>query len=193
MLLDGPGRLSDIHLLDDVDQATFLAQGAAAIGTAVEGVFGKEGDLIAWEEGTSMPGVSRLSTGRTRPVILAEWGPGGLNDVRGRGLGGGRGILARRGQLLLKAGNRGAQRFDFDALGVELRLEALALGTGGGVCYCHAPVLLPLCLSVSAPVNGYFRGSVRAVVEELRAALKLDKRSLHKLGELSKVDPGQLS
>jgi hypothetical protein len=57
--------------------------------------------------------------------------------------------------LLLKAGNRGAQRFDFDALGVELRLEALALGTGGGVCYCHAPVLLPLCLSVSAPVNGY--------------------------------------
>src|SRR3954462_8595940 len=56
-----------------------------------------------------------------------RWRLGGLDDVRGGGLGGGGGILASGGQLLLQPVDGGLEDVELGLLGVESRLLSVEL------------------------------------------------------------------
>src|SRR5208337_4182720 len=80
---------------------------------------------------------------------------GGLGGVGGRRLGRGRGILPRRGALLLETSDGALEHLHTRRLGVQLRLHApkvLArrpcVGSRDGLCYI-------LGREYTTPVNGY--------------------------------------
>ena len=116
---------------------------AAGVGVMVEEVV----DQVGGEQRPLVPGVAWLSASGTGRLLGGEC-LGRLDDVRGRRLGGGRGILAGRGQLLLEACHGGLQSLDLAVLGIDLHLQALTSRTGGGCLSCHALVLWHPCLPV---------------------------------------------
>src|SRR5689334_15173138 len=63
-------------------------------------------DRFGWEGGAFVLGVARLSADAASLLTLRRLRLGRLDDVGGRRLGGGRGILPRRGELLLKTRDR---------------------------------------------------------------------------------------
>src|SRR5262249_11149891 len=77
-------------------------------------------DLLRWEGGALVPGVARLAAALA--FVLAWWrgGLGRLDDVGGRGLRRGRGVLAQGSDLLAQLGQLGLQD-------VDLRLQPLAV------------------------------------------------------------------
>ena len=83
---------------------------------------GREGDPL-------VRGVSRLAAGLA--PLLAGWRLrlGGLDDVGGGRLGGVRGILAGRGELLLQLVDGGLESVELGAQGIDLGLQPLAIGT----------------------------------------------------------------
>ena len=79
-------------------------------GAAVDGLGPEGGPLVLGMAGLAADAASVLALGR--------WRLGWLDDVGGRGLGGGRGVLARGGELL-------AQLDDHLLEGVEFRLQGV--------------------------------------------------------------------
>ena len=84
-----------------------------------------------------------------------------LDDVGGRRLGRGRGILPRRGELLLETSNGALEHLQTRLLGVQLRLQAPTvrarlpcLGSHDGLCYTHRR-------EYTTPVNGHATSSRR--------------------------------
>src|SRR5262249_59926830 len=88
-------------------------------------------DLLRWEGGALVPGVARLAAALA--FVLAWWrgGLGRLDDVGGRGLRRGRGVLAEGSDLLAQLGQLGLQD-------VDLRLQPLAVGAGSRSLVLHA-------------------------------------------------------
>ena len=62
MLLDGQGRVANVHLLHDPGAVGVAMHGAATAGTSVEVVFLEGADLKRRERLTLVPGVAGLST-----------------------------------------------------------------------------------------------------------------------------------
>ena len=99
-------------------------------------------------------GVAGLAADAAALLALRRGRLGRLDDVGGRRLGGVRGILAGRGELLLEAGDGGLERLQPRLLGVQLRLQTATvrarlpcLGSHGRLCYmpeyeCTTPVQL---------------------------------------------------
>ena len=84
-------------------------------------------DLFRWEQDTLVFGVSGLSTDAALVLALRRWRLGRLDDIRGRGLGGGRGVLPRCGELCLQLGEGNLEGLQLRLEGVQLRLQPLAI------------------------------------------------------------------
>ena len=83
-------------------------------GPGVDGL-GREGDAFV----LGMPGLlARL----TSVLAFGRWRLGRLDDVGGRGLGGGRGVLACRGELLAQLGDDLLEGGEFRLQGIHSRL-----------------------------------------------------------------------
>jgi hypothetical protein len=89
-------------------------------GPAVDGL-GREGDAFVL-------GMAGLPADAALVLALRWWRLGRLDDVGGRGLGGGRGVLARRGELLAELGDDQLEGGEFGFQGIDSRLESSAIG-----------------------------------------------------------------
>src|SRR3954452_19829483 len=89
-------------------------------GPAVDGL-GREGDALVL-------GVAGLPADAALVLALRRWRLGWLDDVGGRGLGGGGGVLARRGELLAELGDDLLEGGEFRLQGIDSRLKSSAIG-----------------------------------------------------------------
>ncbi len=83
-------------------------------GSAVDG-FGREGDTLVL-------GMAGLPADAAMVLALWRWRLGRLDEVGGRGLGGGRGVRARRGELLAQSGDDLLEGGEFLLQGIDSRL-----------------------------------------------------------------------
>ena len=83
-----------------------------------------------------------------------RWRLGRLDDVGGRGLGGGRGVLACRGELLAELGDDLLEGGEFRLQGIDSRLESSAIGAADRVLGSHGARLYMPCNGGTTPVNG---------------------------------------
>src|SRR3954471_17554811 len=116
-------------------------------GPAVDG-FGREGDALV----LGMPG---LSARLTSVLTFRRWCLGRLDDVGGRGLGGGRGVLARRGELLAELGDDQLEGGEFRFQGIDSRLESSAIGAADSVLGSHGTRSYMPCNGRTTTVNGH--------------------------------------
>jgi hypothetical protein len=123
MLLDRQGHLADIDLLDHPwrdrqGRPQVMAAAGAGVeamieGSAVDG-FGREGDTLV----LGMAGLPADSAS----ILALRRRLGRLDEVGGRGFGGGRGVLARRGELLAQLGDDLLEGGEFLLQGIDSRL-----------------------------------------------------------------------
>jgi hypothetical protein len=96
-----------------------MATGGAAVEAMIEGPavdrLGREGDSFVL-------GVSRLSPDSASVPALRRWWLGRLDEIGRGGLGGSRGVLVGRGQLLAQSGDDLLERGEFRLQGVHSRL-----------------------------------------------------------------------
>ncbi len=97
VLFNGQRRFLDVHLLHDAGKVSIAMHGAAAAGTDFESVLLEVSDLFGREGLAFVLGVAGLAADGTLGPVLK--GGLGLDDVRGRGLGGRGGILAGSGKV----------------------------------------------------------------------------------------------
>ena len=118
VLLDRHLCWLEIDLLDDQGQSPVEAELAATAGTAVQRVVEELVDSVVWEQGAFVFGMAGLATAFA--FVLAGWrGQRWLDDVRRRGLGGSRGVLARSGELLLETSHGSLQRLQLAGILLE--------------------------------------------------------------------------
>ena len=131
VLVDLQGHVADVDLLDNLDRfGVGQVQVPAAAGAGVEEVVGGGGgEHLGREQLALVCGVSRLAAGLA--PLLAGWRLrlGGLDDVRGGGLGRVGGILEGRGELLLQLLDDGLESHELSAQVVNFGLQPLAIGT----------------------------------------------------------------
>jgi hypothetical protein len=120
VLFDGQLRRFDIHLLDDPTQTAVATEWAATAGTTVQRVFPEMIDLLSGERGAFMLGMTRLATGFALVLAGRRRRRRRLHDVRRGGLGGGRGILASSGELLLQTHYGSLHLFQLNTLLLQL-------------------------------------------------------------------------
>ncbi len=116
VLFNGQRRFLDVHLLHDAGKVSIAMHGAAAAGTDFESVLLEVSDLFGREGLAFVLGVAGLAADGTLGPVLK--GGLGLDDVRGRGLGGRGGILAGSGKVF-------AQAREFRRDGVEFGLQRI--------------------------------------------------------------------
>ena len=116
-------------------------------GPAVDG-FGREGDALVL-------GMSGLSADFAPVLALRRWRLGRLDDVGRGGLGGGGGVLARRGELLAQLGDDLLEGGEFGFQGIDSRLEPSAIRAADRVPGSHADLFYMPCNSDTTPVKGH--------------------------------------
>jgi hypothetical protein len=98
-------------------------------GPAVDGLGREGGPLVLGMAGLPADAASVLALRRRRL--------GRLDDVGGRWLGGGRGVLARGGELLAELGDDLLEGGEFRLQGIDPRLESSAIGAVDRVTGSH--------------------------------------------------------
>ena len=151
VLVDLPRHGGDVDLLDD--QGRFgvgQEQVPSAAGAGVQEVVrGGGGEHLGWEQLALVRGMSRLAAGLAPVLAGGRLRLGRLDDVRGGGLGGGRGILAGRGELLLQLLDGGLEGDELSAQGVDFGLQPLAIGTRRDRIGFHGDRVYTTCTSDS--------------------------------------------
>src|SRR3954471_16242309 len=94
-------------------------------------------DGLGREGGALVLGMAGLPADSAPVLALRRRRLGRLDDVGRGGLGGGRGVLACRGELLAQLGDDLLQGGAFRLQGVDSRLEPLAVGAAGRVRDTH--------------------------------------------------------
>jgi hypothetical protein len=79
-------------------------------------------DGLGREGGSLVLGMAGLPADAASVLALRRWRLGRLDDVGGRGLGGGRGVLACRGELLAQLGDDLLEGGEFRLQGIDSRL-----------------------------------------------------------------------
>jgi hypothetical protein len=130
VLLDRQRDLADIDLLDHPGRdGQGGPQVVAARGAGVEAMVEGPGvDGLGREGGSLMLGMAGLPADPASVLARRRWRLGRLDDVGGRGLGGGGGVLARRGELLADLGDDLLEGGEFGLQGIDSRLEPPAIG-----------------------------------------------------------------
>ncbi len=123
VLFNGQRRFLDVHLLHDAGKVSIAMHGAAAAGTDFESVLLEVSDLFGREGLAFVLGVAGLAADGTLGPVLK--GGLGLDDVRGRGLGGRGGILAGSGKVFAQAREFRRDGVEFGLQRIHLRLAAV--------------------------------------------------------------------
>jgi hypothetical protein len=129
-----------------------MAAARAEVDAMVEG---PAVDGLGWKGGPLVLGMAGLSADAAFVLALWRWRLGGLDDVRGGGLGGGRGIVASRGELLAQLGDDLLEGGEFRLEGIDSRLEPNTIGAGSRVRDTHGDRSYTLDRSKTTPVNGH--------------------------------------
>src|SRR5512135_968235 len=157
MLLNLERHFADVDLLDHPRRdgaggLQVVPAGGAVLqamieGSAVEG-FGRE-------RGAFVFGVSGLSADLALVLALRWWWLGRLDDVGRGGLGGGRRVLACRGELLAQSGDDLLEGGEFRLQGIDSRLEPSAIGAADRVLGSHGGLFYMPCDRGTTPVNDH--------------------------------------
>ena len=100
------------------------------MGAQVEAVRGRATvDEFRGEELPLVGRVAGLAAGLAFGLTWRRWDLGGLDDVGGRGLGRGGGVLAGVGERHLQLGDAGGEEFHLGLQSGQLLPQALAFGT----------------------------------------------------------------
>jgi hypothetical protein len=134
-------RRFDVDLLDDPTPTAVALEWAATAGTTVQGVFPEMIDLLPGKRGAFVLGMTRLTTGFALVLAGRKWRRRRFDEVRRGGFGGGRGILASSGELLLQTHYGSLHLLQLNALLLQERLQLLASGTGTRCGFSHDLVL----------------------------------------------------
>ena len=126
MLLDLQRHVVDVDLLDHPGQnRRHRLQVMAATGTEIEAIVDRRTvDRFRREGIAFVLGVTRLSADAASILTLRRLRLGRLDDVGGRRLGGGRGVLPCGGKLRLETCDDGLERLQPRLLGIQHRLQA---------------------------------------------------------------------
>jgi hypothetical protein len=120
-------------------------------GAAVDGL-GREG-------GALVLGMAGLAADATPLLALWRRGLGRLDEIGGRGLGGGRGVLASHGELLGQLGDDLLEGGEFRLKRIDSRLESKAIRAGSRVRDTHGDRSYTPDSSGTTTVNGHRRSS----------------------------------
>ena len=141
VFLNPQRHVRDIDLLDDVGGTTTGLQRPTTIRAVFRTIVEDSVELLRREGDALVLGVAGLAATWSRRGRIGgrcfRW----LDDVRRWWLGGRRGILARRRELLSNTDQLGLQSFDLGALSVQLRLQLLTAGTRASDDFRHAVIL----------------------------------------------------
>src|SRR3954452_22241521 len=116
-------------------------------------------DGLGREGGAFVLGMAGLPADAAPVVALRRRRLGRLDDVGRGGLGGGRGVLARRGELPAQLGDDLPEGGEVRLQGIHSRLEATTIRAVGRVLGSHGATLYKLCIRGTTTVNGHLRGS----------------------------------
>src|SRR3954462_15297150 len=139
VLLDRQRHLDDVDLLDHAwgdgpHGLEVMATRGAVVEAMIEGPgvdgLGREGDAFVF-------GVAGLAADAAAVLSLRWRRLGRLDDVGGRGLGGGRGVLARRGELLAQLGDDQLEVGEFRLQGIDSCLKPSAIGAADRLLGSH--------------------------------------------------------
>ena len=189
MLLDHQRHVVDVDLLDHPGHDRghgfqVMPAPGAKIKAMVERIavdqFRREGGaFVLWVTGLPADAAPLLALRRCRF--------GRLDDVGGRRLGRGRGILPRRGELLLETSNGALEHLQTRLLGVQLRLQAPTvrarlpcLGSHDGLCYTHRR-------EYTTPVNGHESAMPDEQLENWHQSVAHAVRAIDDLMQLLKL------
>src|SRR3954471_9659420 len=139
VLLDRQRDLAGIDLLDHPRRdGQGGPQGMAARGAGVEAMIeGPAVDGLGREGDAFVLGMAGLAADAALFLALRWWRLGRLDDVGGGWLGGGRGVLTRRGELLAQSGDELLEVSELRLQSIDSRLEASAIGAAGRVLGSH--------------------------------------------------------
>src|SRR5512135_2265673 len=157
MLLDHQWHVGDVDLLDHPghDRRRGL-QVMPASGAKIEAMVERTAvDQFGREVSTFVLGVTRLPADAASVLARRRRRLGRLDDVRRRRLGGGRGILPRRGELLLQLGDRGAEGRQLPLQGIQLGAQPPTTWASGLDLGSHGLRDYARRLKDTTPVNGY--------------------------------------
>ena len=157
VLLDRERDLADVDLLDDPwregrGREQIMAAARAEVEAMVEGA---AVDGLGRESGAFVLGMAGLAADAASVLAFGRWRLGRLDDVGGRGLGGGRGVLASRGELLGQLGDDLLEGGEFRLQGIDSRLEPKTIGAGSRVRDTHGDRSYTLDGSGTTTVNGH--------------------------------------
>ena len=143
VLLNRQRQVVDVNLLDDSGLAPGRRlQVMAAPRTKIDTMIEKPGvDGLGRERLPFVFGVSGLATDFALSLTLGRRRLGRLDDVGGGGLGGCRGILPRRRELLLERRDGGLERSKPPILSIQLSLLGVQLGLQARTIWTRLPCL----------------------------------------------------
>src|SRR4051794_26939376 len=111
---------------------------------------GPAGDRLGGERGAFVLGVPGLAADPAPVLALGRWRLGRLDDVGPGGLGGGGGVLARRGELAAELGDDLLEGGEVRLQGIHSRLKATTIRAVGRVIGSHGATLYKQCGSCRA-------------------------------------------
>src|SRR3954447_20771215 len=124
-------------------------------------------DRLGGERGPFVPGVPGLAPDPAPVLALWRWRLGRLDDVGRGGLGGGGGVLARRGELPAQLGDDVLEGGEVRLQGIHSRLEATTIRAVGRVLGSHGATLYKLCIRGTTTVNGHLPDRLDPVADDL--------------------------
>src|SRR3954471_17831794 len=159
VLLDRQRDLADIDLLDHPRRdGQGGPQGMAARGAGIEAMIeGPAVEGLGWEGDALVLGMAGLAADAALVLALRWWRLGRLDDVGGRWLGGGRGVLAGRGELPAEWGDDLLEGGEFGSHRIDSRLESSAIGAADRVLGSHGARSYMPSNGGTTTVNGHSR------------------------------------
>src|SRR3954447_11824361 len=164
VFLDRQRDVANVDLLHDARRdGPHGLQAPAARGAGVGAMIEGPGvDDLGREGGSFVLGMAGLPADSAPVLALRRRRLGRLDDVGRGGLGGGRGVLACRGELLAQLGDDLLQRGEFRLQGVDSRLEPSAVGAADRLLRSHGGLFYMPGSTGTTRVNGHRSGLLNA-------------------------------
>src|SRR4051794_19821109 len=157
VLLDRQRHLDHVDLLDHAwGEGRKGLEVMATRGAAVEAMIeGAAVDSLGREGGALVLGMAGLAADAASVLAFRRRRLGRLDDVGGGGLGGGRGVLACRGELLTRLGDDLPEVGEFRLQDIDSRLKPSAIGATDRLLGSHGGLFYRPSNTATTTVNGH--------------------------------------